>query len=90
MEKGFPYPLRTPELLHFTLRREAGCDAARDRSQSDDKTSVRLPWWTPVSAYATFGDFELVSAGEAQWEDPRGPWTYAKVQVLDVQYNVNR
>ncbi len=63
---------------------------SKDRAQSDGKTSKLYPWWTPLSDYRQFGDYRLASVGEAQWEEPSGRWTYAKVQIVDVKYNVSR
>lgn len=61
---------------------------SHDRTQSDGKTSARYPWWTPISDYRNFGPYRLGTIGEAQWEEPSGLWTYARIKVLDVQYNV--
>lgn len=62
---------------------------SKDRAQSDGKTSATHPWWTPLSDYRQFGGYRLASAGEAQWKEPSGLWTYAKVQILEVEYNVS-
>lgn len=61
-----------------------------DRAQSDGKTSALYPWWTPMSDYHAFGEHRLASIGEAQWEEPGGLWTYARIKVQQVAYNVDR
>jgi hypothetical protein len=83
-------PHQVSALLFFNTEGDLVNFVSQDRSQSDGKTTVRLPWWTPVSSYSRLGDSRLVSTGEAQWEAPDGRFTYAKVQVLEVRYNVSR
>jgi hypothetical protein len=61
---------------------------SEDRAQSDGKTSAYYPWWTPMSDYRNFGAHRLASIGEAQWQEPSGLWTYARIRILEVEYNV--
>lgn len=80
---------RVSATLYFSTEGDLTTFVSRDRGQSDGKTSVVHPWWTPVSDYRSFDGVRLPSAGEAQWEEPTGLWTYARVQILEVSYNVN-
>lgn len=80
---------RVSATLYFSAAGDLENFVSHDRGQSDGKTSVVYPWWTPVSDYRSFDGLRLPSAGEAQWEEPSGLWTYARVEILDVKYNVS-
>lgn len=80
---------RVSALLVFSDDGDLVNFVSHDRAQSDGKTSALYPWWTPLSDYQSFGDHRLASLGEAQWEEPTGLWTYARIRVLDVTYNVH-
>ncbi len=65
--------------------------SSNDRDQSSDgKTYRRLPWSTPVCAHAVHSGLRLVSRGEAKWAQPEGDLVYAKLELVDVDFNLSR
>jgi hypothetical protein len=63
---------------------------SHDRSQtSDGKTYARHPWSTPVRGYRMYGGLQLASGGEAIWHEPGGDFTYARMELVDLQRNVS-
>jgi hypothetical protein len=62
-----------------------------DRYQSSDgKTYEHFRWSTPVSAYRDFGGVRLASRGEATWRMPSGEFSYVRLEILSVVYNVSQ
>ncbi|TVR75408.1 MAG: hypothetical protein EA415_04030 [Sphaerobacteraceae bacterium] len=47
-----------------------------------------LPWWTPIHEYGEFDGVRMGVAGEAYWEEDWGDFTYVRLRLLDVEYNV--
>jgi hypothetical protein len=78
---------RVSAVLMFSTDGDLVNFVSRDRAQSDGKSNAYYPWWTPMSDYRQFGDRRLASVGEAQWEEPSGIWTYARIRVLSITYN---
>lgn len=79
---------RVSAILSFSADGDLVNFVSKDRAQSDGKTSANYPWWTPMSDYRSFDGVRLPSIGEAQWEEPSGLWTYARIRILDVTYDV--
>ena len=62
---------------------------SEDRFQSaDGRTYRRLPWSTPIRAHGNFDGFRLMAEGDAIWQEPTGPFPYARFRVEEVAYNV--
>jgi hypothetical protein len=47
-----------------------------------------LPWWTPIHEYGEFDGVRIGIAGEAYWEEDWGNFTYVRLRLVDVEYNV--
>ncbi len=47
-----------------------------------------LPWWTPIHEYGEFDGVRMGIAGEAYWEEDWGNFTYVRLRLTDVEYNV--
>lgn len=60
----------------------------RSAGSTDGKSFVKSRWWTPVSDYRAFGAHRLASRGEGQWDNPSGRFTYVRLAVDRVDYNV--
>jgi hypothetical protein len=61
-----------------------------DRYQSSDgKSYERFRWSTPVGNYRDFGGVRLPRHGQATWEMPSGEFTYVRLEVVSVAYNVS-
>lgn len=62
---------------------------SEDRFQSaDGKVYRRLPWSTPIGRRSDFGGLRLMAEGEALWQEPEGPFPYARFRVEDLVHNV--
>lgn len=56
---------------------------------SDGKTYLNYPWSTPVKDYKDINGRKVPSYGEAIWEMPEGPFTYAKFDIGEIEYNLD-
>jgi hypothetical protein len=52
------------------------------------KTYEKVRWSTPVSDYKNINGFNLATYGEAIWNFPNEDFTYIKLNIKDVRYNV--
>jgi hypothetical protein len=43
---------------------------------------------TPISRYKTIDGLNLPAFGEAIWHYPDGPFTYAEIEIVRVEYNL--
>lgn len=76
-------------LLTFSSNGDLVNFESRDRFQSADGKSYTLyPWYTPIRSYGEFHGQRVVSRAEASWRMPRGDFAYARLELLDIQYNV--
>ncbi|MGA1368836.1 MAG: DUF6544 family protein [Blastocatellia bacterium] len=59
---------------------------------SNDRTAVdvmrTLPFSTPLGAYRDFGPYRLAGRGEAVWEYPEGPFSYATIEIEQIRYSL--
>ena len=56
---------------------------------SDGKTYLNYPWSTPVKAYKDVDGRKVPSYGEAIWQMPDGPFTYARFDIGEIEYNLD-
>jgi len=62
-----------------------------DRSRTvDGKRYERLRWSTPVSGWHDVGGRKLFGSGDAAWDLDGKQFTYARFELLDVEYNVTQ
>lgn len=47
-----------------------------------------LPWKTPVSDYGEFAGLRIPVAGAGVWEEEWGDFTYVRLRIVDLEYNV--
>jgi hypothetical protein len=61
----------------------------RSRSSKDGKSFTAQRFSTPVLAVASYGDYRLVSRGEAHWHapSPEGEFSYGEYELFKVAYN---
>jgi hypothetical protein len=62
----------------------------RARASPDGKSFEPARWTTPVAEYRAYGRQRLWSRGEARWRDQGGEFAYARLELVDVAYNVAR
>lgn len=57
---------------------------------SDDRYMgyERARWYTPVTEYKRFGDYNLPSKGSAKWHLPDRDFSYAEFDIKKVEYNI--
>jgi hypothetical protein len=77
--------------LHFNDAGELTNFVSEDRYlSSDGKTYTKLRWSTPLGNYRDFAGARLASRGGASWRLPSGEFVYARMDIEDVEYNVER
>jgi hypothetical protein len=60
-----------------------------DRYQTaDGKTYERFRWSTPLRNYRDFHGYRIAATGEALWDEPAGPYSYARFEIASLDYNV--
>jgi hypothetical protein len=75
-------------VLSFNEKGELTNFISNDRFHSaDGKLYTSYPWSTPVREYKDFGGRKVPSHGEAIWQTPEGEYSYAKFQLLEIEYN---
>ena len=50
---------------------------------------INAPWSTPVKNYKDYNGIKLASYGEAHWSLPEGDYCYGKINLKEIDYNVN-
>lgn len=75
--------------LHFNEKFELINFTSNDRYAVVDGESEKIPWSTPFRDYVEFNGIKLPSYGEAIWHYPDHNFTYAKMHVKDVRWNVS-
>jgi len=76
-------------LLTFGPKGELKDFISSDRYlSSDGKSYVRYPWSTPAGEYRDVGGRKVPAYGEAIWHMPEGEYTYAKFNLLEIEYNL--
>lgn len=59
-----------------------------DRYRMMDHGYALQRWATPIAEYGELRDVRIPVAGEGVWRQPGGDFSYVKLRVLDVEYNV--
>lgn len=57
---------------------------------ADGKSYAKYRWSTPLSGYRDFGGHRAASLGEASWALPSGEFEYARMELLEVEYDPAR
>jgi hypothetical protein len=52
------------------------------------KTFEKYRWSTPVKDYKEYNGIRISSGGEAVWSLPEGDYSYGKITIKEIQYNV--
>ncbi len=64
-------------------------DFRADRYRATDRGFELDRWATPISAHASFGGFEVPSAGRAVWLLDSGELEYIRLQITDLHYRTD-
>jgi hypothetical protein len=60
----------------------------RMAASPDGTTFTRMTWSTPLQDYRRYGSRTVSARGEARWHAPGGEYTYIKLELVDIAYNV--
>lgn len=75
-------------LLSFSEKGELTNFISNDRYHSADGTIyTSYPWSTPVKDYKDFGGRRIPAYGEAIWHTSDGEYSYAKFNLVEIEYN---
>jgi hypothetical protein len=75
-------------VLHFNKNGELENFVPDDRYLSaNGKTFTPYRWSTPVKGYRDFDGRKVPVYGEAVWQMPEGPFTYARFNLKEIEYN---
>jgi hypothetical protein len=61
----------------------------RYQTSPDGKSVKKVRWFTPLTAYRSFGPVRLASGGDGRWHDHGGEYAYIELTIDDVQYNMH-
>ena len=56
----------------------------------DRESAAVVPWSTPVQSYGEFGGVRVPTSGEAVYARPGGDYSYIRLRVTEVEYDVPR
>jgi hypothetical protein len=59
-----------------------------DRYHEIDGVYVKDTWETPISGYGEFNGLKLPLKGEAVWRMSSGDFSYIKLEITDLEYNI--
>ena len=75
--------------LYFNDKGELCNFVSDDRYYSPTgKTYQKFRWSTPVNAYLDYHGINISSGGEAVWTLPEGDFSYGRIKIKEIQYNV--
>ncbi|HQQ94658.1 MAG TPA: hypothetical protein PLQ93_08900 [Bacteroidia bacterium] len=78
--------IRIHAILYFNGAGELINFRSDERYSADAKK--RLPWWTPLYDYKSFGQARLASRASLLYTYPEGEVKYGEFETLSVEYNV--
>lgn len=81
---------RVSAILDFDEQGDLVGFLSEDRSRFDGGDHHPVPWSTPVRSFGEFRGVRLPSEAEAWWMESGGRWSYARLAVVNVRYNVDR
>jgi len=79
--------MQTQATLHFNSQHELILFESNDRYATIGDSLVQAPWKTPMRNYREFHGYRIPTEGEAIYELPQGPFEYARIRILDVDYD---
>jgi hypothetical protein len=83
--------IKVQALLYFNGRGELINFVSEDRYYSPTgKTYEKYRWSTPIQDYKDYNGIRILSRGEAVWSLPEGEYSYGKLNIKEIQYNVNK
>jgi len=82
--------IKVHALLYFNDKGELINFVSEDRYYSPTgKTYEKFRWSTPIKDYKNYNGIRISSGGEAVWSLPKGEYSYGKINIKEIEYNVN-
>lgn len=82
--------IKVSAMLYFNDKGELVNFISDDRYYSPTgKTYQNVRWSTPSQEYKEYNGYRLSSGGQAVWSFTEGDYCYARVDVKEVEYNIN-
>ncbi|WP_243122199.1 DUF6544 family protein [Clostridium thermarum] len=77
-------------VLYFNDKGELINFVSEDRYYSPSgKTYKKYKWSTPLCEYKNFNGTRISSGGEAVWTLPEGDYSYGKIGIAEIKYNIS-
>jgi hypothetical protein len=81
--------IKISALLYFNEKGELINFVSEDRYYSPTgKTYEKVRWSTPINNYKVYNGIRISSGGEAVWTFPEGDYSYGRINIKEIQYNV--
>lgn len=81
--------IKISALLYFNEEGELKNFVSEDRYLSPTgKTYQKVRWSTPNSDYKVYDGLRISSGGEAVWSLPEGEYSYGRIKIKEIKYNV--
>jgi hypothetical protein len=75
--------------LHFNEKGELINFISEDRYLTESgEEYINYKWSTPVQRYLDFNGIKVPTHGKAIWHTPEGEFTYMKIDLKDIKYNI--
>jgi hypothetical protein len=82
--------IKVHAVLYFNDKGELINFVSEDRYYSPTgKTYEKYKWSTPISEYKDFNGTRISSGGEAVWTLPEGDYSYGRISIAEIKYNVS-
>jgi hypothetical protein len=75
-------------VFHFDDEGRITNMVAERYQDAGDGTFKFLPWKTPITDYGEFNGMHIPVAGEGVWEEDWGDFSYVRIRIVDIDYNV--
>jgi hypothetical protein len=81
--------IKISALLYFNEKGELIKFVSEDRYYSPTgKSYEKFRWSTPAADYKIYDGIRISSGGEAVWSLPEGDYSYGKINIKEIKYNV--
>lgn len=81
--------IKISAILYFNDKGELINFVSEDRCYSPTgKTYQKFTWSTPTNEYKEYNGIRISSGGEAVWTFPEGEYSYGRISIKEIEYNV--
>jgi hypothetical protein len=83
--------IKISAVLYFNDKGELINFISEDRYYSPTGTTYqKFSWSTPVNEYKVYKGIRISSGGEAVWSFPEGDYSYGRINIREIEYNVKQ